>query len=325
MKRDRRSFLSLFLGGVGLGGRLRAQPAPPDPEPDAFDRQLERLRQVDQRLIGYDETDRILPGLEEPRGVATGARGRVWVVGDRELVLLVAGRESHRVRLPSDPSCVCVSPDGTRVYVGLGDRVSVWRDDGAPLATWPAWGGESQITAIVAACDQVFVADALRRTVQRHDPSGVELGRIGDTSDQPGHFVVPSPFLDLAVSPAGELWVTNPGRHLLESFAFDGTPLSTIGRSGASIEAFCGCCNPTHVAVLSDGRLVTAEKGLPRVKVLDPSGRLVNVVAAGDRLSPKVVGLDLAADADGNVLVLDPSRRAVRVFTPRRRRGGDAL
>jgi sugar lactone lactonase YvrE len=317
--------LSLFLGGAGLGERLHAQPAPRDRKPDAFDRQLQRLRQVDEGLIGYDETDRILPGLEVPRGVATGARGRVWVVGDRELVLLVAGRESRRVRLPSAPSCVCESPDGTCVYVGLGDRVAVWSSNGTPRATWPAREGESQITSIVAAHDQVFLADAQRRTVERHHPSGAELGRFGDTSDPPRHFVVPSPFLDLAVSPAGGLWVTNPGRHLLESFAFDGTPLSTIGRSGASIETFCGCCNPTHVAVLPDGRLVTAEKGLPRVKVLDPSGRLVNVVAAGDRLSPKVVGLDLAVDAQGNILVLDPSQRAVRVFTPRRRRGGSAL
>jgi len=117
------------------------------------------------------------------------------------------------------------------------------------------------------------------------------------------------------------LWVTNPGRHRVEAYAFDGSPRESFGESGAAIEEFCGCCNPTHLALLPDGRLVTSEKGLPRVKVMRPSGELDCVVAGGERLAAGVVGLDLATDAAGRVLVLDPKQRAVRVFAARDKGG----
>jgi hypothetical protein len=80
------------------------------------------------------------------------------------------------------------------------------------------------------------------------------------------------------------------------------------------IEGFCGCCNPTHFAFLPDGSFVTSEKGIPRVKVYDRLGRLAAVVAGPDRFREGVQGLDLAVDQTERILVLDPARRAVRVF-----------
>mgnify|MGYP001826318076 CR=1 FL=1 len=75
--------------------------------------------------------------------------------------------------------------------------------------------------------------------------------------------------------------------------------------------------------------LQTAEKGLAatRVKVYDAKGGLESVVAPpglfDERPNGPVIVLDVAIDSAGRVLVLDPSRRQVRVFTPRTREGGD--
>jgi hypothetical protein len=80
------------------------------------------------------------------------------------------------------------------------------------------------------------------------------------------------------------------------------------------IDGFCGCCNPTDIAVLPDGRVVTAEKGIPRVKILDRDGTLSCVVATPDDLSAAASGLDLAIDTGGRVLVLDRQARLLRVF-----------
>jgi len=79
-------------------------------------------------------------------------------------------------------------------------------------------------------------------------------------------------------------------------------------------EGFCGCCNPSHIALFPDGRFVTSEKGLPRVKVYDAKGVFVGLVAGPDMFAEDAVGLDLAVDSRGRILVLDPARRMVRVF-----------
>jgi hypothetical protein len=81
------------------------------------------------------------------------------------------------------------------------------------------------------------------------------------------------------------------------------------------VEGFCGCCNPTHMAILPDGSFVTSEKGLPRVKIHAQSGELKAVVAAPDSFAEHTVGLDLAVDSAGRILVLDPVARAVRIFS----------
>ncbi|MGE5531208.1 MAG: hypothetical protein ACM3VW_03690, partial [Bacteroidota bacterium] len=62
-----------------------------------------------------------------------------------------------------------------------------------------------------------------------------------------------------------------------------------------------------------DGRVVTAEKGLPRVKVYKADGTLDSVVVGPEGLSPRCVP-QIAVTPQGDILVLDPPARAVRVF-----------
>ncbi len=65
---------------------------------------------------------------------------------------------------------------------------------------------------------------------------------------------------------------------------------------------------------MPDGSFVTAEKGLPRVKIHNLDGSLRCVVAAPDQFDEGVVGLDVAVDDEGRIYVLDPSRNQVRIF-----------
>jgi hypothetical protein len=71
---------------------------------------------------------------------------------------------------------------------------------------------------------------------------------------------------------------------------------------------------------------VTAEKGIPRVKLHTAEGEFVKVVAAPEQLTPhpgsaeetrpehRLKVIDVAADSRGRVLVLDPNTRQVRIF-----------
>ena len=83
--------------------------------------------------------------------------------------------------------------------------------------------------------------------------------------------------------------------------------------------AFCGhkspsCCNPSHMAILSDGSFVTCEKGIERIKIHTQNGDYKCVVAAPDSFDKDTVGLDVAVDGNDRIFVLDPVRAVVRVF-----------
>jgi len=164
----------------------------------------------------------------------------------------------------------------------------------------------------------VWLADGANGRIHVFDRDGQALPAIGEQRDAQGgpHFILPSRTFDLAAAVDGTLWAVNPGRHRIENYRPDGSLASSWGRSGARLEAFCGCCNPSHLAVFSDGRFVTAEKGLTRVKLYDQQGRLVGAVAGPERLRDDGAGLDLAVADDGRVFVVDAAAGLLRVFTP---------
>ena len=177
-----------------------------------------------------------------------------------------------------------------------------------------------------------MVADAGQRTIHRYDPAGKLLGHIDGhdpaVGDQLG-FVLPSPHFDVAVSSDGMVCVVNPGKRRIERYTLDGHFADAWGQMGESVEGFCGCCNPVALAILPDRRFVTAEKGIPRVKVYSPEGKFLGVVAGWEVLAPnagstvetreqyRLPVLDLAADSQGRVLVLDPGTGKVRIFEPK--------
>jgi hypothetical protein len=186
------------------------------------------------------------------------------------------------------------------------------------------------LTSIAAAEEDVFVADAGNRVVLRYNTEGKLSGRIGDPD--PNHnsraFAIPSPYFDVAVTGSEVVSVANPGARRIEAYTFDGDWLGEWGKASADIDGFYGCCNPANFAVLADGRFVTVEKGIPRIKVYSRKGDFECVVAEPSVLGPgenvvdeirddhQVKVFDVATDSSGRILVLDPTSRTVRVFEP---------
>lgn len=297
----------------------------------------ERLRRVDPALIHYERVGGFPVGNSAPRRVVAGPDGE-WIVAAGRSVLAFSGEGRLRVELRQEDlvRCVRVSADRTW-YVGFRDHVEVLDRDGERVARWPAVSGKPFLTGIAVEEQDVYVADSGNRVVYRCDRRGAIQVRLGEKNEArrvPG-LVLPSPFLDVEVGGDGLVRITNPGRHRIETYTRDGDLELGWGRPGVALDAFCGCCNPVALALLPDGRCVTAEKGLPRVKVHGADGRLESVVAGPDafaavgseerevRVQDTVQdGLDVAVDAEGRVAVLDLVGATVHVFRRKRPTGG---
>jgi hypothetical protein len=277
---------------------------------------------VDQALIGWKESATPMTvDMASPRGIAVDKRDRIYVIGDRLVVLTASGE----VALRSDAfaveyQAVAIGPNG-RAFAVTKTRVDVLDIDGATPQVMSSRDLEAEevgLASITVTTDGIFVADSYGCRVLRlpHAPTH------GKPEVFAKGFHVPSVF-DLTLSPDGEVVTVDPGRHRVQVRDSYGDVVRSFGQTGNDIADFHGCCNPAAIAIMADGRTVSAEKGLiaTRVKVYDQNGQLESVVAGIDEFDDRPDGppiiLDVAVDSTGRILVLDPSRKQVRVFTPK--------
>ena len=194
------------------------------------------------------------------------------------------GARISEIALGAAARCVAVAGDGT-VYAGLRDHVEVFdaqgqapRDLGfarqADVVHRPGGGGER---CLRGGCRQPRGA-ALRQVRQAGGPHRRE--EQGAEHSRP-HRAQPVPRCE-----AGARWSAAREQHR-GGIAWRPTrPNGDLeffwGKPSAAIEGFCGCCNPIGLALLPDGRYVTCEKGLPRVKVYSAEGVFESVVAGAE-------------------------------------------
>jgi len=311
--------LMILVLGVGLylGSQRRRELG------KSFDYSLDDYRQVDPTLVKYKEVDPIIPMISNLTAIAIAPEN--WIYEGSEL-LAVAGEgyiqffpDKVKLEVEGSPTCIAIGEEGF-LYVGFSDHIKVFNSKNDwSHQRWEVPSDKAHLTSIAVDVWYVYVADAGSRRIWRYDRRNPEAPplEIGEKDWANGvrGFFIPSPFFDIAISGSdGSLWAVNPGHHALENYRPDGMPLSSWEASGMRIEGFSGCCNPTHFALLPDGGFVTAEKGLPRVKIHNVDGSLRCVVAVPDQFEDGVTGLDVAVDDKGKIYVLDPSRNLVRVF-----------
>ncbi len=309
-------FLLLIAGLVFLDVSIDDKRAVGGVLGPSFELDLSRLKHVDSNLLVGVELTPMFATVAKPRGIAVDLQDRVYVGGEREVAVLSSNGgilTTFRVERPAD--CVAVETNGT-ILVGAGDRIIAYDLAGKRLEEWPSLGRKAAITSLAAIGAEVFAADAGNQIVWRLRERGGVRDQIGGKAREQGTegFVIPSPYFDLAAGIDGTVWVVDPGRHALLQFSRDGGVLSSWSKTGTEVDGFSGCCNPSHIALRSDGTFVTSEKGIPRVKIYSQAGTLVGVVAGPGSFDNDHSGLDLAVDRKGRILVLDTVRRQVRVF-----------
>ena len=275
--------------------------------------------------------------MVKPHAIVVDSQDRILVAGD-EVVHVFSSDGEKRVdfSVGGSPTAIAVAPQGAktpgRILVATGDVIRWFDATGKPEGTWQLSGEKPvRITSIAADVTDVFVADFGNRVVHRLDAEGntVQFIQHRSTKGEQAEFNIPSAFFDVAIADDEVLRVAHTGVNQIESYTYDGDPLGSWGVASARPNGFFGCCNPAHFALLPDGRYVTAEKGIARVKVHGADGKFVCLVADPKTLARPVASsevseirlttkwIDVAADSQGRVLVLDPIAKHVWIYEPR--------
>jgi hypothetical protein len=313
--------LLAVAGGAVVLWRATGRDREPADLDEAFVYDVDRYRTIPPERIGWTQTARLETGLAEPTAVAVGPDDRIAVAGDeRVLVLSREGERLADLAVPATPYALASAAGD--LFVATESRVArcAFREPLAWIIDVP--GERARITSLAVDPGGLYVADAGSRGVWRFGLDGAPRGRIGDRDpgrDIPG-FNVPSPYFDLLAAPDGLLRVVDPGRHRICAFTAEGDLEIFWGRPSFELEGFSGCCNPSHLAVLPDGRFVTSEKGLPRIKVYDVDGSFQSAVVGPDGLTTATEPCDVAVDSRGRIVALDPGGGAVRIFEEKERR-----
>jgi DNA-binding beta-propeller fold protein YncE len=280
-----------------------------------YEYDISELEKIDPALIRYKEVQDIDIDFNMLRGIAVDNDDLIYLTGDLSLLIMDAqGKQKQLFNLTKAANCVEVDDQG-RIYLGMDDHIQIY-DNNGKADEWENLGTQAIVTSITSTNESIYVADAGNQIVYRYDKNGLMQNKIGEKNpakEIPG-FIIPSPYLDVAIDSDGFLWVTNPGRHELENFTPEGELRAFWGKWSARIDGFCGCCNPTHFALLSDGSFITSEKGLVRVKEYNRAGDFVSVVAGPSAFEEGTEGLDLAVDSEDRVIVLDPKTKKIRIF-----------
>ena len=252
---------------------------------------------------------------EALRGIAVDRAGLVYAVGDGEVKVFDAQGKLQR-RWPTERPGHCVALDGQAVvYVGEVGQVEKFDSTGKRLAVWRDEERLGFVTAIGFFGEFVLIADAGDRCIRRFDNEGRWLNNVGKDNRTRG-FLIPNGQLDFSVDQQGIIHAVNPAKHRVERYSMEGELLGHFGRFGTRrAEDFPGCCNPTNLALAPGGRIVVTEKAGPRVKIYDADGKLLAVVAT-EEFDATCKNMDVAADDQGRIYVVDTVGLNIHVFAP---------
>jgi hypothetical protein len=254
-------------------------------------------------------------------GIAVDSKDRIYALGDEQVsVFSPAGELARKWRAIDRAACLTIGPDN-KVWIGALGRLEIYDNEGNSVGGFPV--GETNrpanVTSIKLSGGKIFAADAAARLIRIYDTNGKQTGELG-THGQPG-FMLPNRSLDIAVDANGVIWATDPGRHRISSWNAEGKRLSYFGKFGRNNPAdFVGCCNPVNIAILQDGKIAAGEKVAARVKVYDSSGKLLSIIGP-ENFDPNCTHLYLAADSKARIIVADPVRLEIKIFSPAKSAG----
>lgn len=287
------------------------------------DYDIEGLKKIDSTLLGYQEIKPLVLKIKNTSALALDENSNLYVSGDGGITIYDS-LLNQKSFVKTDTVATCMAVMNKKIIAGFGGHLEIIPLEGGKKKTCQAFSPKSYLTSVATDGKEIFVADAGARLVFRCDMDGQLINTIGKKDKAKGidGFILPSLYFDLAIGPDQELWVVNPGKHELVNFTAKGDYRTAWGVPSMQANGFAGCCNPTHFSFLPDGKYVTCEKGIDRIKVHDATGKFECYVALFPDANIKTLNdghtgariHDVVAGKTGKIYVLDGKLNQVRIF-----------
>ena len=272
--------------------------------------------------------------LQEPKGVAIDAQGRIYVAdsGNNRIEVLDAngapvatwGSQGTGPGQFQEPWGVAVAPDGT-VYVAdtWNHRIEKFDSQGKFLAQWGAYGttdGRAQSPdnilwgprgVAVDSQGNVWVTDTGNKRVIKYDPNGKVLGQYGGIGAGDGQFMEP---VGIAIDGQGNIYVADTWNHRVQVFDSNFTFLRQWPVEGWDSQSVV---NKPYIAVDGSGNVYVTDPEAYRVIKYSPDGKVLAVWGKhGTDLGSFDLPTGIAVDTVGRVLVGDSANSRVMAFDP---------
>lgn len=159
------------------------------------------------------------------------------------------------------------------IYLLYPTFIEVYSEDGVLIHTWEACSELSDYCSFALAGNFVFVTDAENKNICQYTNEGNFVRFI----KSPRGFIIPSYSFDIE-SRNDTIYCVNSGRHSVESYTPDGKFIAAFGEPGSEAGFFAGCCNPAYISFTPEGKLLTSEKGNPRISCFERDGTFREVL-----------------------------------------------
>ncbi len=208
----------------------------------------------------------------------------------------MSGELQTNFSVPSDLRDIAIYNE--QIYVLYPARIEVYGRDGDMKKSWEACSENSDYCSFAVCKEGVFVTDASNKNICKYNIDGT----LSKFINSPNGFIVPSYCFAIAIVD-GKVFCSNPGRHLVEQYSFDGDFIASFGKSGAGKGEFSGCCNPAIITSANGGEILTSEKGIPRVCCYDQSGKFRSVLLDSKALGGGHAAYDVRIMKDKLIVV----------------------
>lgn len=282
-----------------------------------FEFSVDEFKEVDASLVSHREVTQIRLNHPSPVDLAFH-NGLLFILFEKALQGIdLQGKEHYFFSWQEGTaSSMTLNPDG-QIIIAMQNRLVLFNRQGTLLAQSEWIHEQSGITSLAYGNGRVLAADGHRREVVMFDSQLRLLQRFKGESGVSEHhgFILPGNQFSLRVNAENELWVTNPGIHLLQNYSFEGRLRGHWGKASFGHDGFSGCCNPSYFAFLPDGRFVTSEKGMVRVKIHHESGAFLSYVAPPQLFANGHAAPAVAIGEEEQIILLDFDLPAIRIFS----------
>ena len=240
-------------------------------------------------------------------GIAVAPNGHTFIADHTSHQIHVFDEQTKHVRSfgqqgsgngqLDDPTGIAVDPDGLAYVCNCRNNcIEIFRMDGTFVKQFGV-GHFSNPSGVTVNNKQVYVADSGNNRISIFTLEGQLIRTIGSQGSGPGQFDWPTA---VAISPDGDMYVTDYWNHRVQVFSPDGVFRREFGEGQLDW--------PLGILITADGYVLVANTGNNRIVIFNTTGLLVHRFQVGS--GPR----GLAIDHNGDLLVTLYNDKQVAVF-----------